>query len=76
MSDFQANQQAVDNIRKSGASNGKHFSAGDFVALLDGKVVAVANDLGNTLKQLRALEPNPQRGMIFEFGPEVVNVIR
>jgi Family of unknown function (DUF5678) len=76
MSDFEINQRVVDQIRKAGGSNGKHFEPGEFVALLDGKVVAVAKDLANTLKDLRALEPNPQRGMIFEAGPEIVDVIR
>ena len=76
MSEFEINQQVVDQIRKAGGSNGKQFHSGEFVALLDGRVVAVAKDLASTLSTLRTVDPNPKRGMIFEVGEPVLDVIR
>ncbi|MSQ94236.1 MAG: hypothetical protein EXR98_06730 [Gemmataceae bacterium] len=76
MSEFETNQQVAAHICTAGGLNGKQFRAGECVALLDGKVVAVARDLASVLKSLRALESNPERGMVFEVGPPVVDVIR
>lgn len=70
------NQQVAEQIRKSPQSNGRTFRLGDCVALLDGKVVGVANDLEGALRALRAIDPNPRRGMIFRVAPPVPDVIR
>lgn len=76
MTELETNQQTAEQICKASRLNGREFRSGDYVALLDGKVVAVANDLGDALRALRALDPNPQHGMIFEVGAPVVDVIR
>jgi hypothetical protein len=52
------------------------FRKGDCVALLDGKVVAVTDDLDEAIDELRRLDPDPLRGMVFEVGPPVIDVIR
>jgi hypothetical protein len=76
MNEIDVNQQAAETICMGAPQNGKEFHPGDWVALLDGKVVAVSKDLDSALRSLRALDPNPRRGMIFEVGAPVVDVIR
>jgi hypothetical protein len=76
MNERDVNQQVAEQMRTGGRWNGRTFHPGDFVALLDGKVVAVGEDLETALQALRALDPNPGRGMIFEVGPPVTDVIR
>jgi len=76
MSELDANQQVAEQICNAGRFNGKAFKSGECVALLDGKVVAVANDLRAALRSLRTLDADPQRGMVFEVGPPVTDVIR
>lgn len=70
------NQQVAEQICTGAGWNGRAFHSGEYVALLDGKVVAVATDLNTALQALRALDPNPDRGMIFEAGPPAIDVIR
>jgi hypothetical protein len=76
MNEQQKNQQVAEQIMQAGGSNGKPYRLGDWVALLDGKVVAVAGDLDSAVRALRRLDPDPKRGMVFEVGPAVVDVIR
>jgi hypothetical protein len=76
MSELEINQQVAEQICNAGRLNGQQFRAGECVALLDGKVVAVAKDLGTALRALRALDANPRRGMLFEVGPPVTDLIR
>ena len=76
MSEKDINQKVAEEICNGFRSNGREFRLGECVALLDGKVVAVDKDLGAALRALRALDSNPHRGMIFEVGPPVIDVIR
>ena len=76
MNELEINQQVAEQICNSGRLNGKQFVSGDCVALLDGKVVAVANDLQAALHALRTLDARPHRGMVFEVGAPVMDVIR
>ena len=76
MNDLEINQRVAEQICQAGRLNGKQFRQGECVALLDGKVIAVANDLATALSALRGTDPNPQRGMIFEVGPPVIEAIR
>jgi hypothetical protein len=55
---------------------GQTFENGDFVALLDGQVVAVANNPDDAISALRAIEPAPQLGMVVEVSLPVADVIR
>ena len=76
MSEREINQRVVEQINSAGGLNGKQYRPGEWLALLDGKVVAVAEDIDGALQGLRRLDPNPQRGMIAKVGPPVLNVIR
>ena len=76
MSEKEVNEKLAEEICARSSANGKEFRKGECVALLDGKVVAVAADLGAALQALRTLDPDPRRGLIFEVGPPPVDVIR
>lgn len=76
MSDQEINEKVAEQINGAGGLNGKQFRPGEWVALLDGKVVSVAEDIDGAVQALRRVDPNPQRGMVFEVGPPVVDVIR
>jgi hypothetical protein len=76
MTEHEKNQQLAEQIARSGGWNGQPRRPGEWVALLDGRVVAVADDLGAALRALRGLEPDPERGMVVEIGPSPVDVIR
>jgi hypothetical protein len=76
MNERQLNQQVAEQICDARQSNGRQFRAGEWVALLDGQVVAVAGDLDAALRSLRTLDPDPRRGMIFEVATPVTDVIR
>jgi hypothetical protein len=49
---------------------------GDFVALLDGEVVAVEKNADDAIAALRARDPDPKRGMVVEVAPASADVIR
>jgi hypothetical protein len=76
MTEREKNQQVAEQIGRTGGWNGQPRRPGEWVALLDGRVVAVADDLGSALRSLRNLDPDPERGMLVEIGPPPVDVIR
>jgi hypothetical protein len=76
MTEREINQRVAEQLCQEARWNGREFRPGEWVALLDGKVVAVAPDLDGALQALRALDANPLRGMVFEVGPPVTDVIR
>jgi hypothetical protein len=76
MSETDVNQQVAEQIAERFRWNGTEFHPGECVALLDGRVVAVAKDLQSALCALRTLDPNPQRGMVLEVASPVTDVIR
>jgi hypothetical protein len=76
MTEMQLNQQVAEQICEGRPANGRQFKLGSYVALLDGKVVVVAGDLDAALQGLRELDPNPERGMVFEVATPVMDVIR
>jgi hypothetical protein len=55
---------------------GRTFREGQCVALLDGNIVAVADNPDDAIAALRALDPNPKRGMVVQIAPPTVDVIR
>jgi hypothetical protein len=75
MKERDINQRVAEQICTGGRWNGRTFRLGDYVALLDGNVIAVEKDLDTALRALRALDSDPSRGMIFEVGPPVTDVI-
>ena len=55
---------------------GRTFHEGECVALLDGNIVAVADNPDDAISALRALDPNPEHGMVVPITPPTVDVIR
>ena len=55
---------------------GRTFHEGECVALLDGNIVAVADNPDDAIAALRALDPNPQHGVVVPITPPTVDVIR
>ena len=76
MTDKERNLRVAEAISATFAWNGQTFKEGDCVALLDGKIVAVADNPDDAISALRALEPDPKRGMVIEASHPVVDVIR
>jgi hypothetical protein len=76
MNEKECNLRIAESIGAQFAWNGRTFREGDYVALLDGKVVAVADNPAEAISALRALDPDPQRGMVIEVAHPVVDVIR
>lgn len=70
------NQDVADRICHDLQWEGQRFRLGDCVALLDGKVIAVTEDLERALQALRSTDPDPARGMVVEVTPPTVDVIR
>ena len=76
MSERERNLRVAESICGEFHWNGCAFQEGDCVALLDGKVVAISKSVDDAISALRALEPNPKRGMVLEVMPPSVDVIR
>lgn len=76
MSELEKNQQIADSICRDFEWQGTKFRPGEWVALLDGAVVATAPDLDQALQKLRTIEPDPRRGMLVEARESVIDVIR
>jgi hypothetical protein len=76
MNERERNLRIAESIYAMFAWNGKTFHEGDYVALLDGKIIAVAENPDNAISALRALDPDPKRGMVIEVAHPVVDVIR
>jgi hypothetical protein len=76
MNERMKNQEIADRICRDLQWQGRRFRIGDCVALLDGKVVAVADHLDGALQALRSADPAPTRGMVVEVAPPTVDVIR
>lgn len=76
MNEADRNQRIADSICHDFKWEGRTFQIGQWVALLDGAVVAVSPSLDQALEILRSIEPDPDRGMLAQVGKPVVDVIR
>jgi len=76
MSERASNLRIAESLCTEFQWDGQTFREGDCVALLDGKVVAVADNADDAVSALRAIDPDPRRGMVVEVAHSVVDVIR
>jgi hypothetical protein len=76
MTEQEQNRRSAESICEKFAWNGHAYNEGDCVALLDGKIIAVTDNPDDAISALRALEPNPKRGMVFEVSSLATDVIR
>lgn len=70
------NLRIAETVSRDFAWEGQSFDQGDFVAILDGRIVAVAKSADEAIKALRARDPDPMRGLVVEVVPETTDVIR
>ncbi len=76
MSEFDRNQEVAETICRDFCWNGQQFKLGEYVALLDGEVIAVADSPQKAISILRSIDPKPSRGMVVPVHPPEVDVIR
>ncbi|HPM81299.1 MAG TPA: hypothetical protein PLF81_11400 [Candidatus Anammoximicrobium sp.] len=76
MTEKERNRRVAEKICREFEWNGRRFREGDCVALLNGNVVAVAPTPDEAIVALRAIDPDPKRGMVVEVAPPMVDVIR
>ena len=76
MTETDLNRRIAQAVHHDSTWDGRTFRAGDFLALLDGNVVAVADNADDAIAALRALDPDPRRGMVIEVAPPAIDVIR
>ena len=76
MNENERNLRIAESIYTQFAWNGQSFREGDCVALLEGKIVAVADNPDDAISILRALDPDPKHGMVIEVTHPVVDVVR
>jgi dihydroxyacetone kinase-like predicted kinase len=56
--------------------HGQKFREGQYLALLDGKIVAVADNADDAIAALRSLDPDPKHGMVVPVETPAMDVIR
>ncbi len=76
MNEMESNRRVAESIYADFAWNGQAFHEGDCVALLDGKIVAVAHNPDDAISALRRMDPDPRRGMVIEVTRQTIDVIR
>jgi hypothetical protein len=76
MNEKERNLRIAESIYAQFAWNGQTFREGDFVALLEGKIVAVAHNPDDAISTLRSLDPDPKHGMVIEVSRPVVDAVR
>ncbi len=76
MNDKERNLRIAESICAEFAWNGQRFRERDFVALLDGNIVAVADNPDDAIATLRTLEIDPKRRMVVVVTHPTVEVIR
>ena len=77
MTEYELNQRVAEQLCRDMQFDGRRFREGQYVALLDGKVIAVADNLDDAVTAAREIEPDPKRGMIVDVYPlDRVDIIR
>jgi hypothetical protein len=76
MNDQDRTRKIAETICERFAWNGQTFKEGEYVAVLDGKIIAVTNNPDDAISALRTAAPDPKRGMVVEVAHPVVDVIR
>jgi len=76
MNEKDRNLRIAQSVHRDFAWNGQQFQRGDFVALLDGQIVAVTSNADDAISALRTRDPDPLRGMVVDVSPPVVDVVR
>jgi hypothetical protein len=67
---FRLNNEVCQRIRREAARLPSKWLPGQFVALLQGKIVARSVDPEEVFRALDQLEPDDRRGMVFQIGAD------
>jgi hypothetical protein len=62
------NREAARRINEEARNNPRSSLMGRFVGIVDGQVVAVADELDEVVESLRRIEADPSRTICFEAG--------
>jgi hypothetical protein len=76
MNEQECNRRIAESIYSEFAWNGQKFHEGDCVAVLDGQIIAVADNPDDAISALRKIDPDPKRGTVIQVTHPVVDVIR
>lgn len=76
MNHQEQNRRIAESICDQFAWNGQTFREGQFVAILDGRIVAVTDNPDGAIAALRALDPDPKHGLVVEVAHPSIDVIR
>ena len=76
MTEKEKNQRIAQTLCSDFQWNGQKFQEGDCVALLDGRIIAVADNPDDAISALREIDPDPKRGMVVEVTRSTTDVIR
>ena len=76
MNDKERNLRIAEAMCRDFQWQDRTFREGEYVALLDGNILAVADNPDDAIAALRAVDPNPQHGMVVPITPPTVAVIR
>jgi hypothetical protein len=68
------NREVADRINEEALKDPSSPLAGKFVGIIDGQVVAVAGELREVMRQLRASGVDPRRMFCFEAGRDYSRV--
>jgi hypothetical protein len=71
-----SDQEIAEHICTHLTYGGRQFRLGEFVAVLDGEVIAAAPDFESVQRALRTREPDRWRGLILQVMPLEPDVIR
>lgn len=77
MTEYELNRSVAEKLCREMEFEGQTFHEGQYVALLDGRIVAVANNLDDAVVAARKVDPDPRRGMIVDvYPPDRVDIVR
>lgn len=76
MSKKELNLRVAETLWKEHRCNDQTVNDSDYVAILDGDIIAVADNPGDAISALRALDPDPRCGMVVDVRPPEMDVIR
>lgn len=76
MSQSSSDQDVAREICSCLEFNGQRFRHGQYVAILDGRVIAVGDSFDEAQQALIAQAPNPYRGLICRVDEPVPDIIR
>jgi len=76
MTGSEQDQRIAERLCRDFAWNGRTYREGEYVAVLNGSIVAVSDCAPGAIKALRELDPDPRHGVVVEIGQAEVDVIR